>query len=109
MELKELKKFGYKEKVVYDTKQETLPDGRRVTTETPVDSYFIKIYNFENGWIKWKVCVEDSEIENLWNVRLTIQTIDGMDEEDFESPNNTDDLLVLLSEHTERCCQIKEL
>ncbi len=109
MELKELKKFGYKEKVVYDTKQETLPDGRRVTTETPTGSYFIKIYNFENGWIKWKVCVEDSEIEDLWNVRLTIQTIDGMDEEDFESPNNTDDLLVLLSEHTERCCQIKEL
>lgn len=109
MELKELKKFGYKEKVVYNTKQETLPDGRRVTTETPVDSYFIKIYNFENGWIKWKVCVEDSEIENLWNVRLTIQTIDGMDEEDFESPNNTDDLLVLLREHTERCCQIEEL
>lgn len=48
-------------------------------------------------------------IEGLWNVRLTIQTIDGMDDEDFESPNNTDDLLVLLSERTERCCQIKEL
>lgn len=69
----------------------------------------MKIYNFENGWIKWKVCVEDSEIEGLWNVRLTIRTIDGIDEEDFESPNNTDDLLVLLSEHTERCCQIKDL
>ena len=40
MELKELKKFGYKEKVVYDTAQEILPDGRRVTTETPIDSYF---------------------------------------------------------------------
>lgn len=109
MKLKELKRFGYKEKIVYDTTQETLPDGRRVTTETPANSYFMKIYNFENGWIKWKVCVEDSEIEDLWNVRLTIQTIDGMDEENFESPNNTDDLLALLGEHTERCCQIKKL
>ena len=109
MELKELKKFGYKEKLIYDTKVEVLEGGRRVTTETPISSYFMKIYDFENGWIEWKVCVENSEIEDLWNVRLTIQTIDGMDEEDFESPNNTDDLLVLLSEHTERCCQIKEL
>lgn len=109
MELKELKKFGYKEKFIYNTKVETLEDGKRVTTETPTSSYFMKVYVFENGWIKWKVCVEDSEIEGLWNVRLTIQTIDGMDEEDFESPNNTDDLLVLLSEHTKRCCQIEAL
>lgn len=109
MELKELKKFGYEKRVVYNTAQETLPDGRRVTTETPVSSYFMKIYNFENGWIKWKVCVSNSVIDGIWDVRLTIQTIDGMDEEDFESPNNTDDLLVLLGEHTERCCQIKEL
>lgn len=39
MELKELKKFGYKEKLIYDTKVETLEDGRRVTTETPISSY----------------------------------------------------------------------
>jgi len=109
MELKELKKFGYKEKVVYETTQEILTDGRRVTTETPIDSYFMKIYNFENGWIKWKVAVCNSEIEGLWDVRLTIDTLDSLDEEDFESPDNTDDLLVLLSEHTERCCQIKTL
>lgn len=109
MELKELKKFGYKEKLIYDTKVEVLEDGRRVTTEIPISSCFMKVYDFENGWIEWKVCVENSEIEGLWNVRLTIRTIDGMDEENFESPNNTDDLLVLLSEHTERCCQIKEL
>ncbi len=109
MELKELKKFGYKEKVVYETTQEILTDGRRVTTETPIDSYFMKIYNFENGWIKWKVAVCNSEIEGLWDVRLTIDTLDSLDEEDFESPDNTDDLLVLLSEHTEKCCQIKKL
>lgn len=109
MELEELKKFGYEEKIVYDIAQEILPDGKRVTTETPISSYFMKIYEFENGWIKWKVCVENSEIEDLWNVMLTLQTIDGMDEEEFESPNNTDDLLVLLSEYTERCCQIKNL
>ena len=35
MELKELKKFGYKEKLIYDTKVEVLEGGRRVTTETP--------------------------------------------------------------------------
>lgn len=109
MELKELKKFGYAEKIVYNTAQETLPDGRRVTTETPVDFYLMKIYTFENGWIKWKVCVSNSVVDGIWDIRLTIQTIDGCDEEEFESPNNTDDLLILLGEHTERCCPIKEL
>lgn len=109
MELKELKKFGYTEKIVYDTKQETLPDGRRVTTETPTDSYFMKIYSFENGWIRWKVCVGNTDVEGVWWVRLTLETRDGYDEEEFESTDNFDDLLLLLEEHTERCCQIKEL
>ena len=109
MELKELKEFGYKEKIVYDTKQEVLEDGRKVTTETPIDSYFMKIYTFDNGWIKWKVCVGNSEVEGVWWVRLTLETLDGYDEEEFESPNDAEGLLALLSEHTERCDQIKEL
>lgn len=109
MELKELKKFGYKEKFVYDTQVETRPDGKRVTTETPVGSFFVKVYKFDNGWNKRKVYVENSEIEGVWNVRLTLENMDGMHEEEFESPNDADDLLVLLSEHTEECCQIEVL
>lgn len=109
MELKELKKFGYAEKIVYDTAQEVLEDGRRVTTETPVGSYFVKVYKFDNGWNKRKVYVENSEIEGVWNVRLTLENMDGYDEEEFESTDNFDDLLLLLGEHTEKCCQIKEL
>lgn len=109
MELKELKNYGYQEKYEYDTQVETLEDGRRVTTETPINSYFMKIYNFENGWIKWKVCVENSETEGVWNVRLTLSTRDGYEDWEFESPNDVEGLLALLGEKTEQVSQITEL
>ena len=109
MDLAELKQYGYKEKIVYDTQTEILENGKRVTTETPVDSYYMKIYSMQNGWIKWKVCIENSDTPGIWNVRLTIQTIDGMDESEFESPDNTEDLLTLLEENTKSCCPITEL
>lgn len=109
MELKELKNYGYQEKYEYDTQVETRPDGKRVTTETPVGSYFVKTYKFDNGWNKRKVYVENSEIEGVWNVRLTLENIDGMDEEEFESPNDAEGLLALLEEKTEYVAHITEL
>lgn len=109
MDITELKNYGFKEKVEYASQVEMLPDGRKVTTETPTGSQFVKNYEFENGWIKWKVVVENSETEGIWNVIASLYTRDGIDDYVFESPDNVDDLLVLLGEETKDCCQITEL